>query len=68
MIARSQVKNKVRRGGVINNLVQNKIDNQQLRYPEARRLQFCPETKKCVSKDKASARTIARLAVMQLYG
>uniref|UniRef100_A0A6U0YE61 Uncharacterized protein n=1 Tax=Polytomella parva TaxID=51329 RepID=A0A6U0YE61_9CHLO len=68
LISKSQVKNKVRRGGAIHNLVQEKINNQQLRYPEVRGLQFCPEKKKFVSRDKASAGAIARLAVMQLNG
>jgi len=48
--------------------VQEKINNQQLRYPEVRGLQFCPEKKKFVSRDKANAGTIARLAMMQLNG
>jgi len=32
IIARNQVKNQVRRGGVINDTVQEKVSSQQLRY------------------------------------
>jgi len=68
LISKSQVKNKVRRGGAIHNLVQEKINNQKLWYPKVRGLQFFPEKKKLVSRDKESAGTITRLAVMLLYG
>eukprot|EP00201_Polytomella_parva_P009642 CAMPEP_0175056996 /NCGR_PEP_ID=MMETSP0052_2-20121109/11005_1 /TAXON_ID=51329 ORGANISM="Polytomella parva, Strain SAG 63-3" /NCGR_SAMPLE_ID=MMETSP0052_2 /ASSEMBLY_ACC=CAM_ASM_000194 /LENGTH=97 /DNA_ID=CAMNT_0016322133 /DNA_START=950 /DNA_END=1240 /DNA_ORIENTATION=- len=68
MIARIKVKDKVRRGGVINGTVQERVDNQPLPYTEVRGLQFCPEKKKFVSMDKVGTGTIARLAVMQIYG
>ena len=37
-----------------------------LRYPEIRGLQFCPENSMYVDRDKKSSVTIARLAVMKL--
>jgi len=64
MVAKSQVKNKVGRGGATNNLVREDNNNQKLRYPEVHGVQFCPEEKKFVSRDKVSAGAIARLAVM----